>query len=57
MAETVPRQVPFTVTQPPVSASPFTKVEVAEPETAKLVVVAFVVVLFNAVKFWRVVDE
>jgi hypothetical protein len=35
---------------------PAEKVVVAEPVTAKFVVVAEVVVAFRAVKFWRVVE-
>ena len=41
---------------PVVSAIPFAKVEVPVPVTARVVVVAFVVVAFTPVKFWSVVE-
>jgi hypothetical protein len=55
-AAVLPMQTPRILKQPLVSWMPLAKVEVALPVTAKLVVVALVVVERSPVKFWRVVE-
>jgi hypothetical protein len=55
-AAVLPMQTPRMLKQPLVSWMPLAKVEVALPVTAKLVVVALVVVERSPVKFWRVVE-